>query len=79
MLDAVRKLRATRWSVEYEYMFLEPNGKDLEVLSGYVGKGLLRPVVGTRVELKDIEMVRVVANMVYTGKGGLGKAVIEVR
>ncbi|RMD44281.1 hypothetical protein DV735_g800, partial [Chaetothyriales sp. CBS 134920] len=78
-LDSVRKLRAIRWGVEYQYMFLQANGKDLEAIAGYVETGLLKPVVGTRADFKNIESVRKVAGMVYTGKGGLGKAVIELR
>ncbi|RMZ80751.1 hypothetical protein DV738_g2629, partial [Chaetothyriales sp. CBS 135597] len=54
-LDSVRKLRARRWGVEYQYMFLEATGKDLEAIAGYVDTGLIKPVVGTRANFKDIE------------------------
>lgn len=60
-------------------MFLESNGKELEEVTQFVEKGLLKPVVGSMADLKDIESVRKVAGMVYTGKGGLGKAIIEVQ
>lgn len=79
IMDWVARWRARRWGVEYQYMFLDSNGKDLAELTGFVERGLLKPVVGTRAELKDIEAVRKVAGMVYAGKGGLGKAVIDVR
>ena len=79
VLDGVSRWRARRWGVEYQYMFLDSNGKDLRELTGYVEEGKLRPVVGTRADLKDLEGVKKVAGMVYAGKGGIGKAVIDVR
>lgn len=76
--DAVRRLRAWRWGVAYEYFFLQPNGEDLEELARYVGEGKLRAVVGTTVDFRDIEKVREACWQVYNGKGGIGKAVIEI-
>jgi NADPH:quinone reductase-like Zn-dependent oxidoreductase len=79
ILDGIRKMRASRWGVEYQYMFLHPRGTELVELAAFVDAGLLRPVVGTSVRFDDIEGVRKAAGMVYEGKGGLGKVVIEVR
>lgn len=78
LLDQVRKLRARRYGVEYSYMFLESSGEDLDELRGYVEEGRLRTVVGTIVEIGDIESVRSACEVVYSGKGGLGKLVIRV-
>ncbi|ODM19410.1 hypothetical protein SI65_04394 [Aspergillus cristatus] len=78
MLDQVRKLRARRYGVEYSYMFLASTGKDLDELRRYVEEGRLRTVVGTVVEFRDIESVRNACDVVYSGKGGLGKLVIRV-
>lgn len=78
ILDTVSKFRARRWGVDYQYMFLDSTGKDLEELTGYIHKGALRPVVGSTVDLKDIEAVKRLAGLAYAGKGGLGKAVIKV-
>lgn len=78
VLDRVSKMRAQRWGVDYQYMFLQPNGKDLAEIGQYAEKGLLRPVVGSRASLKKIEEVREVTMTVYKGKGGLGKTVIDV-
>jgi NADPH:quinone reductase-like Zn-dependent oxidoreductase len=77
-VDSVRRMRASRWGVTYLYMFLEPNAKDLDTLTGYVEEGKVRPVVGTRVSMMDIEKVKEACNVIYNGKGGLGKTVIEV-
>lgn len=79
LLDGVSRWRARRWGVEYQYMFLDTKGKDLRELAGYVEQGKLKPVVGTRADLKDLEGVKKVAGMVYAGKGGIGKTVIKVR
>ena len=78
LLDQVRKLRARRYGVEYSYMFLESTGKDLDELRHYVEEGRLRTVVGTIVEIQHIESVRNACEIVYSGKGGLGKLVIRV-
>lgn len=76
--DAIRKLRARRWNVQYEYLFLNPNAADLESLSRSVESGKLRAVVGTRVNFRDIEGLKDACNVVYKGKGGIGKTVVEV-
>lgn len=76
--DSVRKLRAWRWGVEYSYMFLESSGQDLDELTSHVEEHRLRTVVGTTAELSDIEAVRSACQIVYSGKGGLGKVVIKV-
>jgi NADPH:quinone reductase-like Zn-dependent oxidoreductase len=78
LMDCVRKLRARRYGVEYTYMFLESSGQDLDELRKYVEDGRLRTVVGTTVELSDISAVQNACQVVYDGKGGLGKMVIKV-
>ncbi|KAM5386592.1 hypothetical protein ACJZ2D_000555 [Fusarium nematophilum] len=77
-LDTYRRARARRWGVAYEYLFLDPNATDLATLSQYVEEGKVVPVVGTRVNIRDIDQVREACGMVYRGKGGVGKTVIEV-
>lgn len=77
-MDALRRLRAWRWSVTYMYWFLKPNGEDLTALSGFAEEGKLLPLVGTRVSLEDIEKVREACMLSYRGKGGIGKTVFEV-
>ena len=75
-MDAVRKARARRCGVEYSYLFLGTNAEDLKALGEWVEEGKLRPVVGTRVQFRDLEKVKEAAGQVYEGKGGIGKAVI---
>lgn len=78
VLDRIRVLRAARWKVKYESIFLEPNGDDLETLRGWIQEGKVRTVVGTTVSLKNLDGVRDACQVVYAGKGGIGKAVILV-
>ena len=74
----VRKLRAWRWGVNYQYLFLEPSGDDLDKIRDFIEEGKLKTVVGERVDLRDIEKVREASLRTYNGKGGLGKTVFEV-
>lgn len=77
-VDYIRKLRARRWNVKYTYMFLSSTAADLDTLSGYVESGALIPVVGSVVDLNDIEKVREACLQVYNGTGGIGKTVFQV-
>ncbi len=76
--DAVRRLRAWRWGVTYMYWFLVPNSEDLDTLTEYVEQGKLIPVVGARVDMRDINKVREACQLTFKGKGGLGKTVFEI-
>ena len=76
--SAISKYRARRWAVEYDYMFLESNAEDLDLMTTWIEEGKIRPIVGSRTELRDIDQVRTVCEQVHKGKGGLGKAVIIV-
>jgi NADPH:quinone reductase-like Zn-dependent oxidoreductase len=78
LLDSIRKMRARRYGVNYTYMFLHENGKDLDAMREYVEDGKLKTVVGTTVDMSDIQDVRAACQVVYSNQGGLGKAVIKV-
>ncbi|KAL5337467.1 chaperonin 10-like protein [Aspergillus crustosus] len=77
-MDNIRKLRAWRYGISYSYMFLESNGEDLDMLRGFIEGGKVRTVVGTVANLRDINAVREACQVVYSGKGALGKVVIKV-
>ncbi|KAM3512392.1 hypothetical protein MY11210_003958 [Beauveria gryllotalpidicola] len=77
--DQLRKLKARFYGVEYKYIFVEPSGKHLALLGDAAEQGKLRPVVGLRVDLGDIDKVREACWQTYNGKGGLGKTVFEVK
>ena len=81
ILDVVNWLFETwtSWKgVKYGYMFLRGNTTDLEKLAKWVDEGKLRPIVGERVKLEDIEGVRKGCQQVFDGKGGVGKFVIDI-
>lgn len=78
LMDCVRKFRARRYGVTYSYMFLQSSSKDLDELRDLVESGKLRTVVGTVASLKDIKAVQEACQVVYSGRGGLGKMVIKV-
>ncbi|KAK3052549.1 hypothetical protein LTR09_006403 [Extremus antarcticus] len=76
-LDAAfRAWAKTRWGVVYVYQKTEPRSEDVEEVSGLVGKGWVRPVVGRTVGLEDEEGVREGCMQMFKGKGGVGKFVI---
>lgn len=78
LMDCVRKFRAWRYGVTYSYMFLESSGKDLDELRDLVESGKLRTVVGTIAGLRNLKAVQDACQVVYSGRGGLGKVVIRV-
>lgn len=63
--------------VSYSYWLLVSNGKDLASIKECVEDGRLKPVVGTRVHFKDMDAVKSACDLVYSGKGGIRKAVIS--
>lgn len=76
--DAYRKMRTRRSGIHYEYFFVESNAQDLKELSEYIESGKLKPVVGQRVKIGDIDEVRKACALTRSGKGGIGKTVINI-
>ncbi|OQE25283.1 hypothetical protein PENSTE_c006G00503 [Penicillium steckii] len=76
IMDRVRVMRASRYGVKYASIFLEPNSDDLDSIRGWVEDGRLRTVVGSSVGFRDIEAVRNSCQVVFDGKGGVGKSVV---
>jgi hypothetical protein len=76
VMDKIRVMRASRYGVKYASIFLEPNATDLDLIRGWVEEGRLKTIVGTSVDAKDIGAVREACQVVFDGKGGVGKAVI---
>lgn len=75
--DAYKRWKAKRAGVTYMYIFLEPNSKDLESLAKWAEEGKIKAVVGTTVKMNDFKKVIEALEVVFKGKGGLGKTVIE--
>jgi NADPH:quinone reductase-like Zn-dependent oxidoreductase len=81
ILDVVNWFFETwsRWNgVKYSYLHLHGNREDLEKLAKWVDEGKVRPVVGMRVKMEDVEGVRRGCQQIFEGKGGVGKFVIDI-
>jgi Zinc-binding dehydrogenase len=76
VMDRIRVARASRYGVKYSSIFLEPNAKDLDSIQQWAEEGKLRTIVGTKVHFKDLQAVRDACQVVYDGRGGVGKSVI---
>lgn len=76
--DTYRRWWASRWGVTYMYIFLEPNAKDLEKMTRWAEDGKIKAVVGTTVKMHDIHTTIKALDVVFKGKGGFGKTIIEV-
>ncbi|KAJ5217605.1 Polyketide synthase enoylreductase [Penicillium citrinum] len=76
IMDRIRVMRASRYGVKYASIFLEPNAVDLDSIRGWVEDGKLKTVVGTKVEFRDIQAIRDACQVVFDGKGGVGKSVV---
>lgn len=76
VMDWVRRTRASRYGVKYSSIFLEPNATDLNSIREWVETGKVRTIVGTKAHFKDLKAVRDACQVVYDGKGGIGKTVI---
>lgn len=76
IMDRIRVMRASRYGVKYASIFLEPNAVDLDSIRGWVEDEKLKTVVGTKVEFRDIQAIRDACQVVFDGKGGVGKSVV---
>jgi NADPH:quinone reductase-like Zn-dependent oxidoreductase len=69
------------WGTKVQYEFVSGNPSDrtdLDTLEELVKEGKIKAVVGKVVDLDDINGVRQGCNEVFTGKGGVGKLVIQI-
>jgi hypothetical protein len=76
--DTYKRWKAKRAGVTYLYMFLEPNANDLDSLAKWSEEGKLKAVVGTAVKMNEFQKVVEALEVVFKGKGGLGKTIIEI-
>lgn len=78
VVDWCYKAWTGRRGVRYSYLVGKGSAEVLERMGEWVEEGKLRPVVGRRARLGDIEEVREGCQQIFEGKGGVGKFVIEV-
>lgn len=77
-VDAVTRWRFGRAGVSYKYIFMEPTHEMMKVLQEDCERGWIKPLVGRKAALDNLEEVKAACQEVYDGKGGLGKFVCEV-
>ncbi|TVY49242.1 2-methylene-furan-3-one reductase [Lachnellula occidentalis] len=78
LLDAFYKWRASRWGVRYEHANTQFTKEDSERIDGWVGEGNLKPVIGGVFRMDDLDRVRKAFDLVATGKGAVGKYVVQI-
>jgi NADPH:quinone reductase-like Zn-dependent oxidoreductase len=79
IIDAYFKFRIQfLGGVQYENILQKPCKKDLQRIVTWVEEGKLKPVVGQTLKLEDIKGMRAVYARLATGKGGIGKVVVEI-
>jgi len=64
--------------VYFDSVLQVPSREGLLNIAKWVGEGKLTPVVGKTVKLEDIETLREVCTQIASGKGGIGKVVVEI-
>ncbi|KIX03610.1 uncharacterized protein Z518_07163 [Rhinocladiella mackenziei CBS 650.93] len=77
-IGAFIQYRSQRYGVKYLRLYMRPSADDLNRLSQWFDQGLIKTVVGRVAELDDVEDVQKGCQEVFSGKGGVGKFVIEV-
>ena len=77
-VDAIYQWRSSRWGVRYEHVHVKTDTDDLDKLTKWVEEGKVRPVVGRMIKLNDMDMVKAAFLEIKSGRGSIGKSVIEI-
>lgn len=77
-VGGITRFRTWWQGASYSYLFMQPLASDLIRLGQWIDQGLLKPVVGRVAKFDNLQEVRAGCQEVYSGKGGIGKFVIEV-
>jgi NADPH:quinone reductase-like Zn-dependent oxidoreductase len=64
--------------VQWDAVLQKSNKKDLEKIARWVEEGKLKAVVGKVIKLEDVSELREACIQLLSGKGGLGKVVVEI-
>lgn len=78
LLSGITRFRTWYHGVSYSYLFMQSLASDLARLSQWIDNGTLKPVVGRVANLANLQDVKAGCQEVYSGKGGIGKFVIEI-
>lgn len=77
-IGSITQFRAWRYGTTYSYLFMHPSASDLSRLSQWISEGKLKPVVGRIAKFDNLQELKDGCQEVYSGKGSVGKFVIEV-
>jgi NADPH:quinone reductase-like Zn-dependent oxidoreductase len=78
-LNFLTSWRVERKGVKYTGMLTQvADGPSLEKIGNMLEKGTIKPLIGSRVKMGDIEAVRRSCSQVLSGKGGVGKLIIDL-
>lgn len=77
-VDWIFRFWLGRSGIQYSYLFMSPDRRDLESLAKWVEEGKVMPIIGRTAKFTDIESVRAGCQEIYDAKGGIGKFVVEV-
>lgn len=64
--------------VDYSFLGIDCNTRDLENLARWVDEGKVKPILGKQIKLSDIDEVRSSCQRILDGNGGVGKLVINI-
>lgn len=78
IIGAVGQYRASRRGVDYRWLGMHPSAEDLARINQWIEEGIFRPVVGRVAKFDNLQDVRDGCQQVFSGKGGVGKFVIEI-
>jgi NADPH:quinone reductase-like Zn-dependent oxidoreductase len=72
------QFRAGRYQVKYVPIFTNSKATDLDRLRGWIDEGSIRPIIGQVEQFNNLEKIREICQGIFSGKGGIGKFVINV-
>ncbi|KAG9236464.1 chaperonin 10-like protein [Amylocarpus encephaloides] len=80
VLDWLLKAWTRRKGVDYQFLSREAGecGEELNLIRQWIEEGKLKPIVGRRAKLSNVEEVRSGCQQVFDAQGGVGKFVIEI-
>lgn len=80
-LNAVHSVFSFRFSavgIKYRYIFMKETQEMMQELKKLAESGVIKPLIGKRVPLDNLEEIRTELQKIHDGKGPLGKFVVDV-
>jgi len=64
--------------LQFEPVLQKPTREGMQTLTSWIEEGKLKPIVGKTLKLEDIAAIRKAYIQLSSGKGGIGKVVVEM-